>query len=92
MINTLDDPFLPEAALPRTHEVSSRVTLDYPDTGGHVGFVGGTPPGQTRWLALGAWGIKGLRASRSWPVYVTGSRIPDLRPMRQRCPQAVPGG
>jgi len=51
MINTLDDPFLPAAALPRTHEVSPRVTLDYPATGGHVGFVSGAPPGRTRWLA-----------------------------------------
>jgi predicted alpha/beta-fold hydrolase len=51
MINALDDPFLPACALPGRHEVSSRVTLDYPRTGGHVGFVGGGLPGQTLWLA-----------------------------------------
>jgi predicted alpha/beta-fold hydrolase len=51
MINALDDPFLPAAALPQRHEVSARVTLDYPVAGGHVGFVGGSPPGHTRWLA-----------------------------------------
>ena len=27
------------------------ITLEYPATGGHVGFVGGRPPGHTRWLA-----------------------------------------
>jgi len=51
MINALDDPFLPACALPRAHEVSARVMLDYPATGGHVGFVGGAPPGHTQWLA-----------------------------------------
>jgi len=51
MINALDDPFLPALALPLPHEVSSRITLDYPAAGGHVGFVGGSPPGHTRWLA-----------------------------------------
>jgi predicted alpha/beta-fold hydrolase len=51
MINALDDPFLPQAALPQPHEVSPRITLHYTATGGHVGFVDGPPPGQTRWLA-----------------------------------------
>jgi len=51
MINTLDDPFLPACVLPGVQQVSARVTLDYPPAGGHVGFVGGGPPGHTRWLA-----------------------------------------
>ena len=51
LINSLDDPFLPRAALPRQDAVSACITLDYPTSGGHVGFVGGRPPGHTRWLA-----------------------------------------
>ena len=51
MINALDDPFLPASALPRQDAVSASITLEYPATGGHVGFVGGRPPGHTRWLA-----------------------------------------
>jgi predicted alpha/beta-fold hydrolase len=51
MINALDDPFLPPSALPRQDAVSPSITLEYPASGGHVGFVGGHPPGHTRWLA-----------------------------------------
>jgi len=51
VINALDDPFLPAAALPRPDQVSARVTLDYPASGGHVGFVDGPPPGRSNWIA-----------------------------------------
>jgi hypothetical protein len=51
LVNALDDPFLPPAALPRPDEVSAQVTLDYPAQGGHVGFVGGPPPGNGGWIA-----------------------------------------
>ena len=50
VINAKNDPFLPAAALPRPEEVSSAVTLEQPDEGGHVGFVGGAFPGDLNWL------------------------------------------
>jgi len=50
MINARDDPFLPCAALPSQHDVSPSVTLEQPDRGGHVAFVGGPFPGNLRWL------------------------------------------
>ena len=39
ILNAKDDPFLPALALPTRDEVSSQVTLEFPDHGGHVGFV-----------------------------------------------------
>lgn len=39
ILNARNDPFLPSDALPRRDEVSSVVTLDFPEGGGHVGFV-----------------------------------------------------
>jgi len=50
MINALNDPFLPAAALPDKSQVSSAVTLEFPATGGHVGFVSGNWPGRLDWL------------------------------------------
>ncbi|HEX6006425.1 MAG TPA: alpha/beta fold hydrolase, partial [Burkholderiales bacterium] len=50
MINARNDPFLPAHALPRPHEVSGRVTLDFPESGGHAGFITGRFPGRTDWL------------------------------------------
>lgn len=50
MLNARNDPFLPASALPRAHEVSASVTLEYPEEGGHVGFVAGAFPGNLRWL------------------------------------------
>ena len=50
ILNALNDPFLPPAALASQREVSSAVTLDYPRSGGHVGFLTGAPPGRLDWL------------------------------------------
>jgi predicted alpha/beta-fold hydrolase len=50
MINALNDPFLPAAALPSGAAVSPAVTLEFPETGGHVGFVTGMFPGRLDWL------------------------------------------
>jgi predicted alpha/beta-fold hydrolase len=50
MINALNDPFLPASALPQASEASPAITLEFPATGGHVGFVSGTFPGQLDWL------------------------------------------
>ena len=48
VLNALNDPFLPGVHLPRT--ASQAVTLEYPETGGHVGFAVGAPPGRIDWL------------------------------------------
>jgi predicted alpha/beta-fold hydrolase len=50
VLNALDDPFLPAAALPTERDVSSEVKLEYPARGGHVGFVSGPFPGNIEWL------------------------------------------
>ena len=50
LINARNDPFLPAVALPTVEEVSSSVNLEYPDSGGHVGFVSGRFPGDLGWL------------------------------------------
>jgi hypothetical protein len=50
VLNALNDPFLPGRHLPGPREVSPHVTLEYPATGGHVGFVDGPFPGRYTWL------------------------------------------
>jgi predicted alpha/beta-fold hydrolase len=50
LINAKNDPFLPAAALPTRAEVSDSVILEYPESGGHVGFVSGRWPGKLDWL------------------------------------------
>jgi uncharacterized protein len=50
VINARNDPFFPADALPAPEEVSNAVTLEYPESGGHVGFVSGHFPGHLGWL------------------------------------------
>jgi predicted alpha/beta-fold hydrolase len=50
IVHAKNDPFLPERFLPRDDEVSPAVTLDFPNQGGHVGFVSGSFPGRLDWL------------------------------------------
>lgn len=50
IINSLNDPFVPAEALPGPAQVSRYVTLEYPDEGGHAGFVSGAFPGNLQWL------------------------------------------
>jgi predicted alpha/beta-fold hydrolase len=50
VINALNDPFMPASALAAPGEVSRAVRLEYPDTGGHVGFLTGAPPGRLDWM------------------------------------------
>lgn len=50
VLNARNDPFLPAFALPLAHEVSGCVTLQQPETGGHVGFPEGPFPGRIAWL------------------------------------------
>ena len=39
ILNAKNDPFLPAETLPNQSEVSALVHLEYPETGGHVGFT-----------------------------------------------------
>lgn len=48
VLNAKNDPFLPARHLPSS--ASARVTLDYPEEGGHVGFAVGGLPGKIGWL------------------------------------------
>lgn len=50
IVNALNDPFLPAQFLAQPREVSARVSLEYPATGGHVGFARGALPGRLDWL------------------------------------------
>src|SRR5690606_1010805 len=50
VLNARNDPFLPPAVLARPAEVSSPVVLDYPEHGGHAGFLEGGVPGAVTWL------------------------------------------
>jgi predicted alpha/beta-fold hydrolase len=50
LVNARDDPFLPRRALPSPDEVSDAVRCEFPDSGGHVGFVTGPFPGRIDWL------------------------------------------
>lgn len=48
VLNAKNDPFLPGWYLPLN--AANCVQLDYPEHGGHVGFVNGKIPGQLDWL------------------------------------------
>jgi predicted alpha/beta-fold hydrolase len=50
IINARNDPFLPARVLPTADEVSPAVTLEQPETGGHVAFPSGPFPGNLDWL------------------------------------------
>ncbi len=50
VLNAKNDPFIPSQSLPTSAEVSSYVTLEYPEEGGHAGFPSETFSGQADWL------------------------------------------
>jgi predicted alpha/beta-fold hydrolase len=52
VLNSRNDPFLPERALPDRAAVSPSVLLEFPAEGGHVGFCTGPFPGRLTWLPL----------------------------------------
>ena len=72
-LNSLNDPFVPAASLPTREDVSASMTLWQTESGGHVGFASGPPPGDvlampeavTAWL-LQASGIT-PQVPRTWP-------------------------
>ncbi len=50
LINARNDPFMPATSLPTQAEVSPSVTLEFPEEGGHAGFMHGPFPGKLTWL------------------------------------------
>lgn len=50
LLNAQNDPFLPPGSLPRPDQVSRAVRIEFPQHGGHVGFVTGSLPGRIDWL------------------------------------------
>ena len=50
LLNARNDPFLPGRFLPKHEELSASVHAEFPEEGGHVGFVSGPFPGNLRWL------------------------------------------
>lgn len=50
ILNSRNDPFIPEASLPGSAEASEHVLLHQPAEGGHMGFTTGAFPGNLNWL------------------------------------------
>jgi predicted alpha/beta-fold hydrolase len=50
VLNARNDPFMPDTAFPRSEELSPFVLCEFPEHGGHVGFVGAPFPGNVNWL------------------------------------------
>ena len=44
ILHAKDDPFMSVDVIPEPHELSSKITLEVSECGGHVGFVGGKYP------------------------------------------------
>lgn len=50
LLNARNDPFLPAVVLPVHGDMSTAITAEFPETGGHVGFTSGPFPGSLSWL------------------------------------------
>jgi hypothetical protein len=50
LIHAKDDPFMVPEVIPTQEELSSSLTLELSDNGGHVGFIGGTLLKPNYWL------------------------------------------
>jgi predicted alpha/beta-fold hydrolase len=50
VINARNDPFMPASVLPAQKDVAPAVTLEFPEQGGHAGFMQGPFPGKLSWL------------------------------------------
>ncbi len=51
VLNARNDPFVPASTLSQPDQVSDLVRLEYPNSGGHVGFIRGKPPGSLDWIS-----------------------------------------
>jgi hypothetical protein len=73
-LNSMNDPFIPPASLPREGEVGDWVTLWQPVHGGHVGFPAAPFPAHTMAMpeAVTAWLLKASgitpRVPTEWPA------------------------
>ena len=74
VVNAINDPFMPPHALPTCADVSSRVVLEYPDEGGHVGFLDSPFPGRLTWLPERIVSFFGEQGGRV--VLQTGEAMP----------------
>ena len=50
ILHALDDPFMNENVVPGEQDLSSAVTLELSEHGGHVGFMQGTPVKPVIWM------------------------------------------
>lgn len=50
VINARNDPFMPASVLPEKADVSAAVTREFPEEGGHAGFIQSPFPGRMDWL------------------------------------------
>lgn len=50
VINARNDPFMPASVLPAQKDVAANVVLEFPEEGGHAGFMQGPFPGKLNWL------------------------------------------
>ena len=50
LIHSKDDPFMSDGVIPAKEELSSSITFELTQKGGHVGFVGGTLLNPVYWL------------------------------------------
>ncbi len=50
ILHAKDDPFMTPEVLPQEHELAADVVLEISDSGGHVGFVGGSNPLQPEYF------------------------------------------
>jgi uncharacterized protein len=50
LVNARNDPFLPSRALPDPRALPDAVRCEFPERGGHVGFVTGPFPGRLDWI------------------------------------------
>lgn len=64
VLNARNDPFMPDHVLPGAHEASEAVILEFPEQGGHVGFVAGGFPGSLDWLPRHILGFLSKSAQR----------------------------
>ncbi|HEX8873249.1 MAG TPA: alpha/beta fold hydrolase [Nitrosospira sp.] len=78
IINALNDPFMPPSALPGPKQVSSAVVLEFPEQGGHAGFLNPPFPGKLIWLPeriLHFFSEQGARLGYSLAADQTGLRV-----------------
>lgn len=77
IINAINDPFMPAHALPDPTAVSSMVVLEFPDQGGHVGFLDPPFPGRLTWLPERIVSFFGEQGSRT--VSQSADTLPTLQ-------------